>query len=363
MIYLFGLSIASFLFLLIQLKKNKSNADRTLLIWLVVLIVNLFLFYLQYSGISYQYPHTLGLLLPVPILHGVFLYVYANELTGKSMLNAKKMALHLIPFFSLTLLAIPFFLLTGQEKMNVFQNEGAGFEWYSIIQLVSILISGFAYSIATLYTIRKHRKSVMNFFSNNEEKMLGWLEYLTIGLAAIWMLSVFFDDHIIFGGVVLFVLFIGLFGVTKVPVFHSVIPSQALMESEVTDSTHTNQEKYSKTKLKEEEISRIMANLGTYMGENKPFKNSELSLNELAEMLHVPPHQLSQVINTTSGKTFYHYINSCRVEEFLKVANEPENQKFTYLAIAFDCGFNSKTTFNKHFKLTTGKTPSEYFKN
>ena len=42
--------------------------------------------------------------------------------------------------------------------------------------------------------------------------MLRWLEYLAAGLAVIWLLSAFFNDQVVFGGVVLFVLFIGFFG-------------------------------------------------------------------------------------------------------------------------------------------------------
>jgi AraC-like DNA-binding protein len=34
--------------------------------------------------------------------------------------------------------------------------------------------------------------------------------------------------------------------------------------------------------------------------------------------------------------------------------------KQTLLAIALDCGFNSKAAFNRAFKKMTGHTPSEY---
>ena len=38
----------------------------------------------------------------------------------------------------------------------------------------------------------------------------------------------------------------------------------------------------------------------------------------------------------------------------------PKFNNYTILAIAFDSGFNSKTTFNSFFKSQTGLTPSEY---
>lgn len=97
------------------------------------------------------------------------------------------------------------------------------------------------------------------------------------------------------------------------------------------------------------------------MAEDKVFKDPELTLKELSEKTNIPSHQLSQAINTLLGKSFYHYINHLRLKEFLKIAQKPESQNYTYLSLAFDAGFNSKTTFNKYFKLTTGQTPSQYF--
>ena len=90
--------------------------------------------------------------------------------------------------------------------------------------------------------------------------------------------------------------------------------------------------------------------------------NLELTLTELAKALDVHPHYLSQAINTFEGKTFYDYVNTLRVEEFKRLVALPESKKYTLLALALDCGFNSKTSFNRNFKSVTGLAPSEYLK-
>jgi hypothetical protein len=122
MIYLFGLSVAVFLFALILIKKHKSRPDYVLLTWIGMIVVHMLLFYLDYSEISYQYPHILGLSLPIPALHGVFLYFYTIELIGKDVqVTFKKVLPHLIPFLALALLALPYFRLSGPEKIEVYR--------------------------------------------------------------------------------------------------------------------------------------------------------------------------------------------------------------------------------------------------
>ena len=96
------------------------------------------------------------------------------------------------------------------------------------------------------------------------------------------------------------------------------------------------------------------------MTQEKIFTESELTLGALAKTLDVHPNHLSQVINSYDGKNFYDYINYHRVEEFKRLAPLPDNRNYTLLSLAYECGFNSKTSFNRNFKKATGVSPSEY---
>jgi AraC-like DNA-binding protein len=53
-------------------------------------------------------------------------------------------------------------------------------------------------------------------------------------------------------------------------------------------------------------------------------------------------------------------VNEYRIEEFKSRMNDPKYQHLTLVAIAYGCGFNSKSTFNSFFKEYTGFTPTEY---
>jgi AraC-like DNA-binding protein len=92
----------------------------------------------------------------------------------------------------------------------------------------------------------------------------------------------------------------------------------------------------------------------------KPYLNPELTLSELAEKLRTNTSILSQVINAGFNKNFNDFVNEYRVEAFKQKAQSPDFQHLTLLAIAYECGFNSKTTFNRAFKKVTNLMPSEF---
>ena len=120
--------------------------------------------------------------------------------------------------------------------------------------------------------------------------------------------------------------------------------------------------RYANSNLSKAEASTINDRLLRYMEAGKPYLENHLSLRQLAEELDVNANYLSQVINEKHGKNFFEFINCYRVNELKKMMDNPNNRQFTLLAMAFDCGFNSKTTFNTAFKRITGLTPSQYLK-
>jgi YesN/AraC family two-component response regulator len=95
------------------------------------------------------------------------------------------------------------------------------------------------------------------------------------------------------------------------------------------------------------------------MEEQKIYLEPQLSLKDMANQLRSNPSVISAAINQNFGKNFNDFVNEYRVKEFQTRQLLPENKNFTLLAIALDCGFNSKSTFNRSFKKITGKAPRE----
>jgi AraC-like DNA-binding protein len=96
------------------------------------------------------------------------------------------------------------------------------------------------------------------------------------------------------------------------------------------------------------------------MTEEALYKKSDLSITELSSRLGVHANYLSQIINQKEKKNFYDFVNTYRFEEFKRLIAQQKNQQYTLLSLAFDCGFSSKSSFNRYFKKATGQTPSAY---
>ncbi|HTD42163.1 MAG TPA: ABC transporter permease, partial [Mucilaginibacter sp.] len=95
---------------------------------------------------------------------------------------------------------------------------------------------------------------------------------------------------------------------------------------------------------------------------NQYYQDAELSLSALAEKLDIHPHELSRIINIALKKNFNDFVNEYRIRDVASKMQDPAYDRMTLLGIAFESGFNSKSTFNRTFRQMTGKTPAEYKK-
>ncbi|WP_081485169.1 helix-turn-helix domain-containing protein [Marinilabilia salmonicolor] len=98
-----------------------------------------------------------------------------------------------------------------------------------------------------------------------------------------------------------------------------------------------------------------------FMQTKKPYLDTELTLAGFAERLEIKPHSISKTINDCFNKNFRDFLNEFRVIEFIQKINSGSAKNRTFLYLAHESGFNSKSTFNLAFKKVTGLSPREYF--
>ncbi|MFC1784819.1 helix-turn-helix domain-containing protein [Candidatus Neomarinimicrobiota bacterium] len=225
--------------------------------------------------------------------------------------------------------------------------------------------------IYCLYILWKHNKAIKYYFSDESKYNLGWLIillsvfvfYLLLSYS-VWILNGLFGLSIFFSSLDLlpyiltgYVFVIGFFGYKQGGVFSKELIVQK-QRAQIKQSS--KEDKYKKSGLSEDERKTLVGRLKFIMETEKPFIEYDLNILDLSKMLETSVNKLSQVINESFHKNFYNFVNYHRIEEVKKLLKDPENQKFTIISIAYDCGFNSKSSFYSFFKQNTGTTPKEY---
>lgn len=119
---------------------------------------------------------------------------------------------------------------------------------------------------------------------------------------------------------------------------------------------------YKNMRLSDEECRRLLKKLDVLMKEQKPYKNTDLKIGELARLSDTSTHALSFLFNQYLKKSYYDYVNEFRVNEFKRMVKDGDASKYTLSTLAERCGFSSRASFFRHFKNIAGVTPAEYLK-
>jgi AraC-like DNA-binding protein len=236
-----------------------------------------------------------------------------------------------------------------------------------IVLLVLILLQVILYTILSFLKIRKHQKKILAFASNTIEIDLSWLEYI---ISAILLLSivvtlynVFFISlplNVFINCFLLIIIFFVAYNSLKQK---EIYPLDEILRKEIISMN--DEEKSGELKRKivpDSDLIKFKSKLIELMKVEKPYLDSELNLIKLAELINMTPHQLSYIINTGFNENFFRFVNNYRVEKAKELLLKEEMDKLSILGIAFESGFNSKTSFNNTFKKITGLTPSGFKK-
>jgi AraC-like DNA-binding protein len=238
-----------------------------------------------------------------------------------------------------------------------------------IVYSTFFFLSVSVYSILSFIEIRNHQANLKNLVSFTSGVItLNWLKILSIsfyvafvilfilgGLNMIGDIIPFDPYFVVFAFIALFSFVYSFYGIKQPVIFGQEVKINGNEKDEKKET-----EKYSRSGLKEKKAEEYLEKLIHVMDTDKPYLDRDLSIHDLSVMTEIPRHHITQVLNEKHGKNFFTFINEYRVKEVISRFNDPANNNFTILAIAYDSGFNSKTTFNSIFKSQTGLTPSEF---
>lgn len=361
-IFIIGIFISLFQFVLLLNKKSKSLPDKLLALWMLIIGVHLLSYYLYYLGYWNKYPHLVGITVPFPFFYGPMLYLYVSYSLKNENFISKKDYLHFAPIvISYLYMSKFYFFYSVEEKRLVDMGELDDFDTFSNILLIAFIISGFSYSIFSYRLLNKYKLLINSNFSNTERVHLNWLKGFIWAVGAFFVIVAililtkdligisysFNPDFIIYSIIVFSILVLGYYGIRHQNIFtDNVAVDVTIMES------------YKKSGLKDDDAKLMFQHLLELMEQHKPFLEPKLSLTALANLLNISPNHLSQIINQFGQKNFNDFVNQYRVEEFIRRSSEKSHLSF--LALALESGFNSKSTFNSVFKKHKGLTPSQF---
>lgn len=124
----------------------------------------------------------------------------------------------------------------------------------------------------------------------------------------------------------------------------------------------TKPNKQQTTNISEQETNKIKTAIQKLMKEDHIYINPDLNLEILSSYIGTSQKKCSQILRTEFDNNFNQFINTYRIEAFKKMIDEGKHKHFTLLSLAYDSGFESKSTFNRSFKQLTGLSPSQYIK-
>ena len=307
----------------------------------------------SYKGES-QYAFILNGLV---LFHPPLLLLYTQSLTSRSFKLKWVHLLHASPYvLSMGLLVMVYYSKPVELQEMVLDEVKKGADISMIAISVFGLVYVLSYLTATKLRIRNYRKQIKEQFSNIDRINLKWLNFFVnifiFSFLANIAANVIRHSQLLYWQEAAMILgLIGLF------IFITGVLLKGLHHNEIFLGSG-NETSGVTEKPKENEV--LLQKLNEHLKTAKPFLNSELNINQLAEQLEVPTRQLSGVINRDLGQSFFDLINRFRIEEAKRQLLENRDQKLTISEVMYKVGFNSKSSFNTAFKKYTGKTPSAF---
>ncbi|MCX6152269.1 MAG: helix-turn-helix domain-containing protein [Ignavibacteriales bacterium] len=349
-------------FFLVTKKSGNRRANNILGAIFFVLSVSMGYYFFYTANLFFKYPHLQKTTFPTTLLFGPLIYFYVKIQTERNYKFIWNHALHFIPFVLVIILNLPFYLKDADYKLVYLSNPAIMKSSMDMLISIFQVIQTSTYIIITKKSINAHVQRLKNETSSLEKMNLHWLN---ICLNAIISIFVFIASHLVL--IYLGVDLSSIYHVTLpiiITIFIFVFGYLGLIQPEIVFplNDEISVKKYEKSNLTGEKGDEYLKKLLALMTNEKPYIDNILTLQKLADRLQITPHHLSQIINEKLNQNFFDFINTYRVEEAKKMLIDPNVQNLTVLAIAEECGFNSKSSFNTSFKKYTGITPSEFKK-
>jgi len=392
---LFVFFLHGLVYALLLLRKgiiNETRSDKWLSLFLFLCILYIAPWMVGFAGWYDTQPYR-DLLFYIPFQQlyfiGPVIFFYVQSLLNPSFRFGKKEWLHLLPGILYLLFSIVMVVtdkLVLKEYFFLANGADPDFDtWYQLTGLLSMLI----YFFLSLRYYSLYKKLMVQVISYADIVMFKWVRNFLIAflLSILFRVSFSIADLISSGTYIstwwYFLAFAIIFYYIAITGYANSIETKIafrpnllsyrpalLLNYQLTDTfKEPDTEEAEVINIESvpagssqvaEEVKEWKQKLQQLMQQAKAFEDPELSLSHVAKQLQSNPSFISRMVNQGFGINFNDFVNQFRIEAIKEMLEKGEHKKQTLLAIAFECGFNSKATFNRAFKKATGYSPKEW---
>ncbi len=383
-VFNFGLKSTSLLIIIIQLlilvfilisRKWKYNYIPDQWLGAILFVITLFLYpwMLGHAG-WYAHDGYREFLYYVPFHHyfifGPLIFKYILSITGLGSNKKKLEIIHWVPGLIYIIwqsyIAVSDLLIRSQPLFYSDYLDKDFKPWYQITGMIYISI----YIVFSLRIYLRYKKAIFDQISYADSVILNWLRNFLIALLIIVFLRIIFTlsfpENDQYGYKFWYYFILGAVGLyVGVSGYIHSVKMEFLKVDLITSAVPEIQNVRLSENIEEENVQaleRLYERCKFIVQNEKLFQNNELSLSTLAGKLGVNSVILSKAINQCSDSNFNDFINAYRVDAVIKNLNSKNLATKTLLGLAYDQGFNSKSTFIRAFKKRTGITPTDFIK-
>jgi len=236
---------------------------------------------------------------------------------------------------------------------------------FILIQQTVYYVSRMVFGIQVIYflikshkLIHKYNSRIINFYSNLENLSIKWVKFLLYSMVITSISSVIFNiigrsffvenNIMLMYPSIIFSVLLFLIGLQGYMQNHTVVD----LENDDQHESDIKPKNYNNSKLNEK-LNELFVNESVY-------KNPDLKITHISEMLHTNRTYISKHINNEYSCSFSDFVNRYRVEEAKRLLTEENTMNYSLNYISEKSGFGSMGSFMRVFREMEGITPGQF---